>query len=179
MSNRDHYTLKPHAQVPDEALADVIRGAVTGIELEFSDTKTDLDVRVAANDLTALVQVLAEAPALSFDFLRNMVALDMGEEGLAAKYQLYSFEHGHTLQVTVLTPPGELTIPSLTSFFATADWHEREAAEMIGLVFEGHPNLTNLLLEEDLKIHPLLKSHPLQPAEIVQGIEDGSPGFDF
>jgi NADH:ubiquinone oxidoreductase subunit C len=50
---------------------------------------------------------------------------------------------------------------------------------MVGLVFDGHPNLKNLLLEEDLRIHPLLKAHPLQQVEILQGIEDTTPGFKF
>jgi hypothetical protein len=45
--------------------------------------------------------------------------------------------------------------------------------------FSGHPNLKNLLLEEDLRIHPLRKAHPLQKPEILQGIEDTKAGFNF
>ena len=69
-------------------------------------------------------------------------------------------------------------LPTLTGLWPAADWHEREAAEMVGLTFSGHPDPRNLLLEEDLRIHPLRKAHPLQPAEILQGIEDGPPGVD-
>ena len=72
---------------------------------------------------------------------------------------------------------GHPHVPSLTGHYPAADWHEREAAEMFGFVFDGHPNPRNLLLEEDLHIHPLLKAHPLQAAEILQGIESGPPGF--
>ena len=47
------------------------------------------------------------------------------------------------------------------------------------LVHTMRVNKNELLLEDDLHIHPLLKAHPLQPAEILQGIESGKPGFDF
>ena len=77
------------------------------------------------------------------------------------------------------TPPGNPHIPSLTALYSAANWHEREAAEMVGLVFDGHPNPKNLLLDEDVRIHPLLKAHPLQKGEFFQGIEDTSAGFKF
>ncbi len=171
--------IKPRAQEPSDALATALEAACEGLDAEIGQSKTDVNVSVPAANLLPLVQKLTEDPGLAFDYLRNVVGIDMGEEGLAAKYHLYSFEHGHSLQVSVLTPPGSPQIPSLTSFFAAANWHEREAAEMVGLDFEGHPDLRNLLLEEDLKIHPLLKTHPLQEAEILQGIEEGPPGFSF
>lgn len=174
------FGFSPRRQEPDAALADAVRKAVADVPFEIGESKTDVDLRVAPEHLPRLVQQLTEHPDLAFDYLRNMVGIDMGPaDGLAAKYHLYSFRHGHAIQLTVFTPPGSPNIPSLTSFFGSADWHEREAAEMVGLVFDGHPNLKNLLLEEDLRIHPLLKSHPLQKVEILQGIEEGPPGFKF
>jgi NADH-quinone oxidoreductase subunit C len=173
------YTVHPHRQAPADALAEKVRKAAGVIPIEITETKSDVNVNVAAEHLTALMQELAERKELSFDYLRNVTAIDMGADGLAAKYHIYSFRHGHSLQLSVLTPPGNPHIPSITSFYAAANWHEREAAEMVGLVFDGHPNLKNLLLEEDLRIHPLLKSHPLQKVEILQGIEDDVPGFKF
>ena len=98
---------------------------------------------------------------------------------MALKYAFYSFKHGHALQVTVPTSAGHPHVPSLTGLYPAADWHEREAGEMFGFIFDGHPNQKNLLLEEDLHIHPLLKAHPLQKVEILQGIEEGPPGFKF
>ena len=142
-------------------------------------TKSDVDITVEPAYFEALVTGMRTRRELGFDYLRNVAGVDMEAEGLLAKYQFYSFSHGHTVQVTVPTPPGNPHIPSLTSQYAAADWHEREAAEMFGLVFDGHPNPKNLLLEEDLRIHPLLKAHPLQKVEILQGIEQGGPGFTF
>lgn len=142
-------------------------------------TLTDANITVEPAHLLELMQGLKERRELAFDHLRNMVGIDMQEEGLVCKYQLHSMKHRHSIQVTVHTPPGNPHIPSITGLYAAADWHEREAAEMLGLVFDGHPNLKNLLLDEDVRIHPLLKAHPLQKMEIAQGIEDRDPGFKF
>lgn len=160
-------------------LAADIKKALPQVALEFSDTKTELDVAVQPQHLLTVVRELKNKKELQFDLLRNITAIDMLEEGLSAKYNFWSFKYHRSVQLSVLTPPGEPHIPSITSLYPAANWHEREAAEMVGLVFDGHPNLRNLLLEDDLRIHPLLKAHPLQKVEILQGIEDSRPGFDF
>ena len=140
---------------------------------------TDAIIYVAQEHFLELVHGLKERRELQFDFLRNITAIDMVEEGLRCIYHFYSYKHHHAIQVNVNTPPGNPHIPTLTHLYAAADWHEREAAEMVGLVFDGHPNPKNLLLEEDIHIHPMLKAHPLQKVEILQGIEDTSAGFKF
>lgn len=144
-----------------------------------SKNSTDRIIHVEPAHLLELVQGLKDRRELAFDFFRNLTAIDMVEEGLRAVYHFYSFKHHHAVQVTVNTPPGNPHIPSLAALYAAADWHEREAAEMVGLVFDGHPNPKALLLDEDVRIHPLLKAHPLQKVELLQGIEDTSAGFKF
>jgi NADH-quinone oxidoreductase subunit C len=170
-------------QLPKEGLADLIKkeiaGAVPADALTFSETKSDVDISVSAEHLLALVTALKERNKLKFDYLRNVAGVDYEDEGMALKYHLYSFDNNLALQITVPTTAGHPHVPSLTGLYTAADWHEREASEMFGFQFDGHPNPKNLLLEEDLHIHPLLKAHPLQKAEILQGIEDNRPGFDF
>ena len=165
-------------QVPNASLGAMIQRLLPKVPVEIGETKTDLDVTVAPEHLFALVQGLRDAKDLKFDFLRNITGVDL-VESMALKYAFYSFTHGHALQVTVPTEAGHPHVPSLVSLYPAADWHEREAHEMFGFVFDGHPNLKNLFLEEDLHIHPLLKAHPLQKADIKQGIEDSSAGFTF
>lgn len=149
------------------------------IPFTASKHSTDAVLHVAPENLLELVTGLRDRRELAFDFLRNITGIDMLDEGLRCVYHFYSFKHRHAIQVDVNTPPGNPHIPSLTSLYGAADWHEREAAEMVGLVFDGHPNLKNLLLDEDVRIHPLLKAHPLQKMELEQGIEDTTAGFKF
>ncbi len=136
-------------------------------------------IYVAPEHLLELVHGLKERRELAFDYFSNLAGIDMLEEGLRAISPFFSFKHGHSIQLTVNTPPGNPHLPSIAHLWAAANWHEREAAEMVGLVFDGHPNPKNLLLEEDVNIHPLLKAHPLQKVEMLQGIEDNSAGFKF
>lgn len=149
------------------------------VPFSASKNSTDAIIHVEPAHLLELVQGLKDRRELAFDFFRNLTAIDMVEEGLRAVYHFYSFKHHHAVQVTVNTPPGNPHLPSLAGLYAAADWHEREAAEMVGLVFDGHPNPKALLLDEDVRIHPLLKAHPLQKVEMLQGIEDTSAGFKF
>jgi len=163
------------SQLPAAGLADEIKAALPGIAVFFAETTTDLDVTIDVANLKDVVQVLRDT--LGFDFLRNIVGIDMDPEGMVLKYQFYSFKDNRAVQLTVPTASGHPHVPSLVDLYPAADWHEREAAEMLGFIFDGHPNLKNLLLEEDLHIHPLLKAHPLQAGEIFQGIESGPVGF--
>jgi NADH-quinone oxidoreductase subunit C len=167
---------------PSAALAEALVPLAASVEGTLGQSLTDVDLAVAAGRLLETVRQLRDAPELAFDYLRNIAGVDYEAEGLALKYQLYSFKHGHTVQVTVNLPPysyPHAVVPSLVSLYPAAEWHEREAGEMFGIDFAGHPNPKNLLLEEDLHIHPLLKAHPLQAMEVKQGIEKGPPGFNI
>ena len=147
------------------------------IPFTASKHSTDAVIHIDAAHFLELVTGMHDRRELAFDYLRNVTGIDMGEEGLRCVYHFYSFKHGHAIQVDVQTPPDNPHIPTLTGIYAAADWHEREAAEMLGLVFDGHPNLKNLLLDEDVRIHPLLKAHSLQMMQLEQRIEDTSAGF--
>jgi NADH-quinone oxidoreductase subunit C len=170
-------------QAPDPKLAELLTkelaGAVPSGSFTLGETKTDVDIATAPEHLLTLVTALKDRKKLAFDYLRNIAGVDFEDAGMALKYHLYSFEHNYHVQVSVATSSGHPVLPTLTGLYTAADWHEREASEMFGFQFEGHPNPKNLLLEEDLHIHPLLKAHPLQKVEILQGIEEGDPGFKF
>jgi hypothetical protein len=104
-------------------------------------------------------------------FLRNMTAVDWEEAGLEIVYHLFSLRHHHGVAVKAMLPAEGASIASVSDLFLTAEWMEREAREMFGIEFEGLADARNLLLDEDIDIHPLLKSHPLAEIEEKQGVD--------
>ena len=82
----------------------------------------------------------------------------------SVSYQLLAVVSGARdaprVRVQVWCDDGE-PVPSVVSVWPTADWHEREAWDMMGIRIEGHPNLTRILMEEDWEGHPLRKDYPL------------------
>lgn len=79
----------------------------------------------------------------------------------SVNYHLLALRRGAPrVRVQVWVEDGE-PVPSVVSVWPTADWHEREAWDMMGIPFEGHPNLVRILMEDDWEGHPLRKDYPL------------------
>jgi NADH:ubiquinone oxidoreductase subunit C len=75
-------------------------------------------------------------------------------------YHLLALPGGRRLRVQVWLDDGE-PVESVVAIWPTADWHEREAWDMMGIAIEGHPNLVRILMEDDWEGHPLRKDYPL------------------
>jgi len=78
----------------------------------------------------------------------------------AVNYHLLAIPDGRRARVQVWLDDGE-SVPSVIRVWPTADWHEREAWDMMGIRFEGPPNLSRILMEDDWEGHPLRKDYPL------------------
>ena len=76
-------------------------------------------------------------------------------------YHLFSISRHHRIRLKAMVGENE-TIPSVISVWGTADWLEREAYDMYGIVFDGHPNLTRILMPDDWDGYPLRKDYPLK-----------------
>jgi NADH-quinone oxidoreductase subunit C len=100
---------------------------------------------------------------LVFDFLVFVTALDRpAESAVELLYRLFSHESRTSVVVRVRCPRDGGRVPTVSDIFRTAEWHERETAEMFGVVFTGHPDPRRLLLPDDLDGYPLRKdfTHP-------------------
>ncbi|MFI5202067.1 MAG: NADH-quinone oxidoreductase subunit C [Candidatus Kapaibacterium sp.] len=107
--------------------------------------------------LRELAFFLRDEPKLSFDSLLLISSLDNGNGSLSVIYHLESTKLGHQFILKVTLPVGAASVPSVTSIWLHANWQEREAWDMMGILFEGHPDHRRILLEEDYPGHPLRK----------------------
>jgi NADH:ubiquinone oxidoreductase subunit C len=160
----------PTVPPPPGSVADKFKEALPDVEFVASQGVLDVILTVARQDIPRVMRAAKDDPSLAFDYLRCLSGIDQMEQGLEVAYNLYSFKHAHNVTIKTLLPAEDPQVATVTTVWNGALWHEREAHEMFGIVFQGHPDLRPLLLEEDLGYHPLLKSHPL--AEIEESQED-------
>ncbi|SVE00260.1 uncharacterized protein METZ01_LOCUS453114 [marine metagenome] len=94
-----------------------------------------------------------------FNYLMCLSSYDKGDgKTYGVAYNLFSTTNNHYLEVRVEIEDG-ISIPSVVSLWKTANWHEREAYDMIGIIFDGHPDLKRILLSDDWEGHPLRKNY--------------------
>jgi NADH-quinone oxidoreductase subunit C len=99
-------------------------------------------------------------PELAFDNLMCLSAVDYPKDDpprLEVVYHLLSYVHNHTFVLKVHLPRDGARVPTVEGTWAVANWHEREAYDMFGMVFEGHSDLRRILLPDDWVGHPLRK----------------------
>lgn len=145
--------------------------SLAGMELSFGVAGDEVVVNIKRQDILAACRRARDDPRLDFDYLRCLSAVDYPER-FEVVYHLYSLNHQHKAVFKVALPKTEgetAEVDSVTSVWKGADWHEREIRDMFGIVFEGHPHLVPLLMEEGLEdVHPLLKSRPIVPPRDVR-----------
>ncbi len=107
---------------------------------------------------------------LAFDYLCDITSTDnFGEDPrFEVVYELYSMQTGQHLRLKCQVPEEECSIGSVTSVWKTANWHEREIYDMMGIRFNGHPDLRRILMWEGYPFYPLRKDFPLEgkPSEM-------------
>lgn len=120
----------------------------------------ELVVWVKPEDILFACQRAKEDKSLDFNYLRCLSCVDY-PDNFELNYHLYSIDRRHKLAFKSQLPKDEPIIASVTAVWQGADWHEREAADLFGITFKGHPDPKPLLLEEGVEEHPFLKSFPL------------------
>jgi NADH-quinone oxidoreductase subunit C len=117
-------------------------------------------VHVNADDAREVLEFLHGEPKLKFDWLANLSGVDYVADGkMAVVYDLWSFNLGHTFAVKAYCPRDNPHVPSVVDLWAAADWNEREAYDMFGIVFDGHPDLRRILCADDWEGYPLRKDY--------------------
>lgn len=136
---------------------------------QFSETVLNFDtelagdpsIHIASAAIADVCQYLAETDSLAFDSLMCLSGLDLNanDEEFAVVYHIYSMRHRHSVVIKALVPKINPHLPSVSHIWKTADWHEREAYDLYGILFEGHNDLRRILLPDDWEGYPLRKDY--------------------
>ena len=103
-----------------------------------------------------------------FDLLADLCGCDRGPEEdprFEVNYHLFGTEHHKRIRLKVVLTDEDPSVESVTTVWRTADWHERETYDLLGIVFTGHPDLRRILLPSDFDGHALRKDYPLRGYE--------------
>ena len=120
---------------------------------------TDHTLVVNSESLFKVAEYLKSSPELDFDYLTSITAVDYYDY-FELVYQLTSLQHNHSLVLkTRCYDRTKPTLPSVVSVWRGADFQEREIYDLMGISFDGHPNLKHLVLWEGFKGHPLRKDY--------------------
>ena len=116
-------------------------------------------VLVKSESLLKVAAFLKDTPNLDFDYLTSITAVDYYDY-FEAIYQLTSLQHNHSLVVkTRCYGRDNPTLPSVAGLWRGADFQEREIYDLMGISFDGHPNLKRIFLWGGFKGHPLRKDY--------------------
>jgi NADH-quinone oxidoreductase subunit C len=161
---------RPYGSYFDE-VADALDGALERAGLGFGDAvervvaeRGELTLHVRREHLLAVAARLRDDPELAFELCLGVAGVhypaDAGRE-LHAVYHFVSISKNRRVRVEVSAPDADPRVPSLTGIYPTCDWHEREAWDFFGLVFDGHQALTRIEMPDDWRGHPQRKDYPL------------------
>nr|WP_228764991.1 NADH-quinone oxidoreductase subunit C [Aeromicrobium yanjiei] len=114
--------------------------------------------------LLETVTHLRNDPVLRFEFCSSVSGVHFPHETgreMHVAYHLLSMTHNRRIRLEVTAPEEDPHVPSVVSIYPTADWQERETWDMFGIIFDGHPALTRILMPDDWPGHPQRKDYPL------------------
>jgi NADH-quinone oxidoreductase subunit C len=125
----------------------------------------EMTMHVDRDGLLQLLQTLRDDVNLRFELLSAVSGVhypdDITGRPLHSVYHLTSLTYRRRLRVEVAVPDDDPHVPSATGIYPTADWQERETWDLMGIVYDGHPGLTRILMPDDWEGHPQRKDYPL------------------
>ncbi|MDQ3825658.1 MAG: NADH-quinone oxidoreductase subunit C [Actinomycetota bacterium] len=152
-------------ELTDELLAAMHERGVPAVAIQqVTVDRGEITYYVRREHLVALCRTLRDDPALRFELCSSISGVDYGTEvaqRLHAVYHLTSMTYRRRIRLEVALDVDDAHVPSVVEVYPTADWHERETWDMFGIVFDGHPALTRILMPDDWDGHPQRKDYPL------------------
>jgi NADH-quinone oxidoreductase subunit C/D len=156
---------RPAARVLSEALGDRV--------LKVTDFRGDLAITVERRAWVEAARLLRDHPELDYKLFLDLCGVDyLDKDDRAERYEvalhLYSVSGKHHVRLKTPVPEADPKLPTLTGLFKGASWFEREAWDLYGVVFEGHPNLVRILTHDSFVGHPMRKDYPTAKRHILK-----------
>jgi len=149
-------------------IAKMIEEKFAGNVLGTTTYAGQVSVMLTKDKIKDICLFLRDEPSLMMDHLADLTAVDFsrypGDTGLRFEvvYNLISTEYHHRIRLKVRVPEEDPRIDTVSAVWQTANWHERETYDLMGIIFDGHPDLRRILLPEDWEGHPLRKEYPVK-----------------
>ena len=137
---------------------DIIKFIESKASGHFSKIEEVEALLISPDNWNEVSTLLKNESDLDFDYLMCITSYDKGDSKIfGVAYNLFSTTKNHYLEVRIEVEDG-MSVPSVAGLWQTANWHEREAYDMMGIQFWGHPDLKRILLSDDWEGHPLRKN---------------------
>lgn len=146
------------------AAAMVDRSIPSSALLQTTVANGEITFYFSRDHMSALFWILRDDPALRFELASSISGVDYGPQvarRLHVVYELTSMTYRRRIRLEVAVDLDDPHTPSAVATYPTADWHERETWDMFGIIFDGHPGLTRILMPDDWDGHPQRKDYPL------------------
>jgi NADH-quinone oxidoreductase subunit C len=159
----------------EKQIAEKVIGAFPDVSFERIEENTDHPVLIVpAEKIADICSYLRDDTELRLDALANLSCVDEGEK-LSIVYHLFSYQHRHYAVLKVSVPREQPDIPSVQPIWPGANWFEREAYDLMGIRFTGHPDLRRIMLPDDWVGHPLRKDYREQEEYHGMGTSRSNP----
>lgn len=146
-----------------ESVIDDIRGRFGDAVEDVYEFRDDVCVVVRKDAIADVALFLRDNERCPFPLCEDVLGIDQftRTNRFEVKYHFFSLLHKVRLHLKVKIDEKDLTVPTITGVYPGANWYEREAYDMYGMVFSGHPDLRRAYMPEDYQYHPLRKDFPM------------------
>lgn len=164
-----------------DKVADCLGKIVAQSEISYKISRGELTIFVPREKICAVCEALKEQRELDFNILTDVTAVDYlamnKKPRFEVVYHLYSTNLKHRIRIKCAVPEDDTSIDSVVHIWQTANFHERETFDLMGIIFKNHPNLTRILMADDWEGHPLRKDYPLGGVKSFYFKRDTNPHF--
>ena len=146
-----------------EDLIEQLRGRLGDHVQDVVEFRDDVIVTVAKGDVVESVRFLRDNPRCPFPLCEDVLGIDQDRrrDRFEVNYRFFSVREKVRIHLKVKIDESDLVVDSISAVFPSANWYEREAYDMYGIVFRNHPDLRRMYMPEDFEHYPLRKDFPM------------------